>query len=126
VVLGLECLALAPKPARPPPEGAFLKHKLGSGVNCPVMSFSRTTESLRQFNEALVEGKVVADRVLPALVRTSEERETLLQEGVNFAEGEPLGWRTLDGHDNEGDVGIWWFLLTPYAGVALLGDSRRH
>jgi hypothetical protein len=68
VVLGLECLAFAPEPARPPPEGTFLEHKLGSGINCPVMSFSRTTESFRQLNEALVEGKVVADRVLPALV----------------------------------------------------------
>lgn len=58
----------------------------------------------------------MAHGVLPALVGAAEEREALLEERVDFAEGETFGWGVLDGHDDEGYVGVGWFFLAADAG----------
>lgn len=61
--------------------------------------------------------------VLPALVGASEEGEALLEEGVDFAEGELFGWGVLDGHDDEGYVGVRGFFLATHAGFLLGGGG---
>lgn len=51
------------------------------------------------------------DGVFPALVRAAEEREALLEEIVDFGEGQPFAGRVLDRHYDEGDVGVRGFFL---------------
>lgn len=116
VVLRLHRLALSPEAARPPPEGALLEHELAGGVDGPVVALPRSAQPFGELDEALVEREVVPDRVLPTLVRPPEERESLLEERVDLAEGEALGGRVLDGHDYEGDVRVRRLLLAPDAG----------
>lgn len=109
----LQRLALPPEPPGPPPEGAFLEHVLGGGFDGPVVPLAGASQALGQFDEALVEGEVVPDGVLPSLVGAAEEGEALLEEVVNLGEGEPLGGGVLYCHDDEGDVGVGGFLLSP-------------
>ena len=70
---------LPPKAPGPPPKGALLEHVLLGRVNGPVVTLARPAQRLRQLDEALVEGQVVAHRVLPALVGPTEKRELCLK-----------------------------------------------
>ena len=56
----------------------------------------------------------MADRVLPALVGSSEERELLLEELVDLGQSELLAGDGLDGHHDEGDVAVGRLLLPPH------------
>ena len=56
-----------------------LKHVFLSRVNCPVVTLARSTQSLGQLEETLVEREIVTNRVLPALIGATEERELLLK-----------------------------------------------
>lgn len=111
--LGLQSLTLASEAARSAPERALLEHELRGRVDRPVVALSRSSQSFRQLDEAIVQGQIVPDRVLPPLVGAPEEGEALLQEGVDLAQGEPLGGRVLYGHDYEGYVRVWRLLLSP-------------
>ena len=62
------------------PAGPLLEHELLRGVDGPVVPLARPAKRLGQLDEALVEGEIVAHRVLPPLVRTAEEWELLLKD----------------------------------------------
>ena len=70
---------LPPEAPGPSPEGSLLEHVLLGGVYGPVVALARPTQGLGQLDEALVEGQVVTDGVLPALVRPAEEWKLLLK-----------------------------------------------
>lgn len=118
---GLKSLAFSSEAPGPPSEGTLLKHELAGGVNGPVVSFARSAQAFGQLDEALIEGQIVPDRVLPALVGTPEEGEAALKELVDFTEGQPLGGRALDSHNDQGYVGVGGFLRSPDASVSLFG-----
>ncbi len=61
------------------PERALLEHVLLGWVDGPVVTLAGPAQRLGQLDEALVQGQVVAHRVLPALVGTTEEREFCLK-----------------------------------------------
>ena len=65
--------------AGPPAEGPLLEHVLLGRVDGPVVTLPGPTQRLRQLDEALVEGQVVADGVFPALVGTTEKRKLNLK-----------------------------------------------
>lgn len=119
-VHGLERLALPTEPSGSTAKGAFLKHEFTGRVDGPVMSLPWPAESFGQFDEALVQRQIVAHRVLPSLVRPSEEGEPGLQELIDLAQGEPLGRGTLYSHYDQSDVRIRGFLRPPQPTVGLL------
>lgn len=123
-VHGLQRLTFAPKTPGSPSEGALLEHKLTGRVDSPVVSLPWPAEAFGQLNEALVQRQVVTHRVLPSLVGAPEEREAALQELVYFTKRQALGWRALDSHDYQSDVGIGGFLWPADPGVCLLGLGR--
>lgn len=112
-VIRFEGLAFAPEASRPAPETALFKHELGGRIDGPVVTFARPPQAFWQFDETLVEREIVTHRVLPALIGSPEEWEALLEELVDFAQRQPLAGRALDGHDDQCDVGIRRFLLSP-------------
>ena len=61
------------------PAGSLLEHELLGGVDGPVVALAGPAQGLGQLDEALIEGQVVTDRVLPALVRPAEEWKLLLK-----------------------------------------------
>ena len=70
---------LPPEAPGPPAKGSLLEHVLLGRVNGPVVALARPAQRLGQLDEALVEGQVVAHRVLPALVGSTEKREFCLE-----------------------------------------------
>ena len=79
------------------------------------MTLPRPPKGFGQFDETLVERQIVADRVLPSLVRSSKEGELLLKELIDLREGELLAGDGLDGHHYEGDVAVGRLLLPPHS-----------
>ena len=103
---------------------SLLEHVEGRSVQGPVAALahgpSRIEGSLFQteapvggqgyllsghFHEAVVQGQIVADRVLPALLVVPVVGEPVHDELVDAAQGQPLLGRTADGHRDQGDVG---------------------
>ena len=83
------------------------KHISGLGVQSPVITFSRfSKETSWDFDEAIVKGKVVADRVLPFLLVLSEVRKARHDILVNFVECSHAQRRALNGHGDQRYVGI--------------------
>ena len=70
---------LPPEAPGSSPEGSLLEHVLLGGVDSPVVALAGSAQGLGQLDEALIEGQVVTDRVLPALVRPAEEWKLLLK-----------------------------------------------
>lgn len=90
----------------PAQEAAVVKHVLGSGVQSPVVAFPGVAGLPGDLDEAIVEGEVVADAVLPLLGVLPVKREALGDELIDAPQGElPLGG-VGDGHGDEGDVGV--------------------
>ncbi len=52
-------------------EGAVVEHVIAVGVEAPVAPLTRLLVVTRHLHEALVQGQVVPDRVLPALHHTT-------------------------------------------------------
>ena len=67
-------------------EGAVLEHVDGVRVQGPVGAFARPVRSSRHFEEAIVEGKVVTQRVLPALRVLPVVRESLHDVAVDVGQ----------------------------------------
>ena len=102
--VGAHVCALEPLP--PPQEAPVVEHVLGGRVQGPVVAFTRSAGLPRDLHEAVVEGEIVADGVLPLLGVLPVERKALHDELVNAPQGElPLG-RVGDGHGDEGDVAV--------------------
>ena len=55
----------------------------------------------------------MSDRVFPALIRTPEERESCLEELVDLAKCQSLGWGALYCHNDESDVGVRRLFRSP-------------
>jgi len=81
-----------------PQEAPVFEHVTAAGMESPEAAFPRLVRSSRDLNEAVVEGKVVAQGVLPALRVISIIRKPVHDELVNFAEREHLLRATLNGH----------------------------
>lgn len=81
-----------------PQEAPVFKHITAVGMESPEAAFPRLVRSPRDLNEAVVEGKVVAQGVLPALSVFSIIRKPVHDELVDFAEREHLLRATLNGH----------------------------
>lgn len=129
VILRLESLTLSSEATWSPAEAAFLEHVLTRRINGPVVTLAGSAETLGQLDEALVQTQVVPHRVLPTLVGSSEEGESLLEEGVDLREGESLARTGLNGHHYEGNVRVGWLLLPPGSslpgGVAVRARQQR-
>lgn len=140
MVLWFHCLTFPSKTSGSSTERAFFKHELTGWVYSPVMSFSWPSQSFREFDEAFVEGEVMADGVLPSLVSSPEEGESLLEKRVDFAECESFCWWMLDCHDDQGDVRVrrfflasdsaffvgWWrFWIRIRSRIVWCNDTRR-
>lgn len=92
-------------PEHPICEGVFAVR-----IQHPVVVFPPWSRWVSEdFDKAVIEGQVVSDRVPPAGVLASEERELLHQVVIDLSKGESAGGRVSDGHGYEGDVGIRWF-----------------
>ena len=90
----------------PPQEATVAEHVPALGVQGPVVAFPRAARGARHLDEAVVEGEVVADGVLPALLVLLEVGEAVHDEGVDLVERHHAGGGALDGHGDERDVGV--------------------
>lgn len=104
-----------------PQEAPVFKHVSAAGMESPEAAFARLIRSPRDLDEAVVEGKIVAKGVLPALCVFPIIRKTVHDELVNFAEREHLLRATLNGHRGQRNIRIRRLL------VAVRVSSRtRH
>lgn len=104
--LGVHNLLLAPCLPLPPPIVAVLKHIQALGVQRPVAAFTGPTLLSGHLNKAVVEGEVVADGVLPALLVVVIKGEPVHDELVDAAERCALLRCALDGHGDERNVTV--------------------
>lgn len=82
---------LLPLEALPPAQEApVVEHVRGIRVQGPVVAFSRVTGLSWDFDEAVVQGEIVADGVLPRREFLSVVRESVADELTDLAEGETL------------------------------------
>lgn len=117
---GFQGLTFSPEAPGSAPKRAFLKHELTAWIDGPVVAFPRPAQPLGQLDKALVQRKIMPDRVFPALIRSPEEREASLEELVDLTECQPFGGRALDGHNDERDVGVRRLFRSPQARARLL------
>ena len=87
----------------------------------PVATFTRPIWPPGNLNEAVVEGEVVAQRVLPFLRVLAVVGKLVHDELVDLAQRQHLLTGRLDGHGGQGDVGIGR-LLVAIGGLA----GSRH
>lgn len=96
-----------PLEALPPPQKTpVLKHVSAARVQSPETALTGLVRSAGDLDEAVVEGEVVAQGVLPPLRVLPVVREPVHDELVNVTEGEHLLRAALDGHGRQGDVGV--------------------
>lgn len=87
-------------------EAAALEHVSGVRVERPVVALAGAAGFPRHLDEAVVEGEVVADAVLPLARAVAVEGEALGDEAVDAAQREPPLGRLPDGHGDERDVAV--------------------
>ena len=91
----------------PPPVVPFLEHDLVARVQHPVVALAVLSSLDGELHEALVQGEVVPNRVLPALVLSFAVVGKVIRDEVVYSiQGEPLLLRALDGHGDECDVRV--------------------
>ena len=112
--------AVGPLHASPSPVVALLEHVVEGGVQGPEVALALAAALPRHLDEALVEGEVVADGVLPALLVLLVVGELVDDELVDAAEGQPLLARLLDGHGDESHVAVRGFDVRVREAVRLL------
>ena len=103
-VRGLHAAHLKALPA--PQKTPVLEHVAAARVQSPEAALPGLVGSAGDLDEAVVEGEVVAQRVLPPLRVLPVVGEPVHDELVNLTEGEHLLRAALDGHGREGDVGV--------------------
>ena len=105
--LSEDFICLLPLEALPPAQEApVVEHVRGVRVQGPVVAFSRITWLSWDFDEAVVQGKIVADGVLPRREFLSVVRESVADELTDLTECETLLGALQDGHGDQGDVGV--------------------
>lgn len=119
-VHGLQGLTFSPEASGSAAKRAFLEHELTARIDGPVVAFPRPAQPLGQLDEALVQRKIMPDRVFPALIRAPEEWEASLEELVDLTECQSFGGGALYGHNDESDVGIRRLFRSPQTGGRLL------
>lgn len=114
--LGVQSLLLTLRLPLPPAVVAVFKHIQTLGVQRPVAAFARPALLPGHLDEAVVQGQVVTDRVLPALFVVVIEGESVHDELVDAAERGALLRCALDGHGDERDVAVGRLLRGLLAG----------
>jgi len=71
-------------------KAAVVEHVAAGRVQCPVAALARPVRSTRQFNETVVERKIVPKRVLPALCVLTIVRKPIHDELINLAQSHHL------------------------------------
>lgn len=102
-------------------EGAVLEHVEGGRVEGPVGALPGAVGAPWDLDEAVVEGEVVPQGVLPALGVAPVVREALRDEAVDVREGQHLLRRAPDRHRREGDVRVGGLLV-----AVRLATGPRH
>ena len=107
----------------PPQVAAVLKHVPGVRVQSPKGALPRFIRRPGHFEETVIEGQRVADGVLPALLVLSVKREQVHYPLVDLGQCQHLTGRLLDGHGDEGDVGVRRFgvRVAPAVGLRVSG-----
>lgn len=113
---GFQSLLVTLRLPLPPAVVAVLKHIQALGVQSPVAAFAGPAFLSGYLDEAVVEGEIVADGVLPALLVVMIKREPVHDELVDAAERCALLRCALDGHGDECDVAVWRLLRRLLAG----------
>lgn len=90
----------------PPKEAAVVEHVLRGGIKGPVVTFARVPRLPRDLDEAVVEGQVVPDGVLPRRELVLVVRELVADEVADAAQRQLLHRALEDRHGDEGDVGV--------------------
>jgi len=85
---------------------AVFEHVVARWIQCPESTFTWTTFVTWYFDEAVVEGEVVADGVLPALLVLLVVRKAFHDELVDTIQRDLLIASTLDGHCDQSDVRV--------------------
>ncbi len=98
---------------------AVLEHVPGIGMKRPVGALAGLVGGTCHFDEAIVEGQRVADGVLPALLVLAVIWEQIHDPLVDFVERQHLAVGLLDGHRDEGYVGVRWLGVGQRATVRL-------
>jgi len=103
----LSKLGVVPLEALPPPEkAAVVEHVLGGRVQGPVVALAGVPWLPGDLDEAVVEGQVVPDGVLPGGELLLVVGELAADEVADAAQGQLLLRVLQDGHGDEGDVGV--------------------
>lgn len=92
-----------------PQKAAVLKHIIRVRVQGPVAAFARFFVIAGHFDKALVQGQVVSNTVLPALLVVPIKGKALHYKLINTVKGHLLVRGVLDGHSDERNVAIRWF-----------------
>jgi hypothetical protein len=92
-------------------------------VKSPKAALAGLIRRPRDFDKAVVEGQTVSNAVLPALLILSVKGEGIHNILINLTEGAHAMRRGLDGHGDEGNVGIWRFGLGVIPAINLVGVS---
>lgn len=92
-------------------------------MESPKGTFPRFIRRPRHFKETVIERQRVANGVLPALLVLSVKREEVHYPLVNLGQCQHLTGRLLDGHGDEGNVGIRGFgvRVAPAVGLWVSG-----
>ena len=77
----------------------------------PVAALAGPVGTTRDLDEAVVEGEIVPQRVLPTLRVVAVVGKAVDDELVDVVEGHHLVGRRLDGHRRQGDVRVGWLLV---------------
>lgn len=102
-------------------EGAVLEHVDGVRMEGPVGPFARSVRPSGHFEETVVEGQVVSQRILPPLSVLPVVRETFHDVAIDIGQREHPLRRRQDGHGRQGDVRIWRLLI-----AVALATRARH
>ena len=100
------------EPLAPPEQRAVLEHVEGLRVQRPVGALAGPVRAARHLHEAVVEGEVVPQRVLPALRVAPVVREAVRDEPVDLRQRQHALRGAPDRHRRQGYVGEGWLLIT--------------
>ena len=100
-------LLLEPPP--PPQEAPVFEHVIRVRVQGPIAALSGFLIVAGHLDKTLVEGQIVPDAVLPALLVVSVKGKPLHDKLVNPIQGHLLVRRVLDSHGDERDVAVGGF-----------------
>lgn len=85
---------------------AVFEHVVTGRIECPKGAFARPAFLARYFDETVVQTQIVSDGVLPSLAVLAVVREPLHDELVDAVERDLVVVGRLDGHGDQGDVGV--------------------